>query len=250
MQQSSRIKMKVAVDSQTTTTMLDYWLAKYALNGTFLGYTQLEARIFLCPIDSIVDIAGMRSIGVNYHIECEFDLNELLNATEPIFYELFLRDTAGTNGSALVDVPTRIINYDQTTDKTQYKYVRRFFVYDNICKNRVTDLTKEYVRWLYKATLRTELKTDRQEEIYVPTLTLEYHERSVDTIMKTSSMATSTFDSIYFMDISSMVLGSMITLIIVTIFAGVVAAYRIYKWWLLNPSTPELNRVNTSLVSS
>lgn len=42
---------------------LEFTLAQYDINGTFLGYTELAEQFFICPSD-FGDVSTMRSFGV------------------------------------------------------------------------------------------------------------------------------------------------------------------------------------------
>ena len=235
--ESTKLTMRLALDSSDVPSTVILWLARYTMNGTFLGYSELTSQLSLCDIQSVDDITAFKSVGHNYLKECDYDLTQIINATETTFYELFIQDT-GTSAGKLVDVPVRILNYDSSTDKTTYKYVHRFFLYDNICMNKASDPSLRYIRWAYSMSLRIQLRTDANEQIYVPILTIEYHERSVDYIKGTNSNGRSSFTVTYFMSPSYFLYVALIFLIILTIIALAIAAYRIYVWWQSNPSNP------------
>lgn len=49
-------------DPEASYTHLDFMLAQYDINGTFLGYTELAEQFFICPA-SFNDVENMRSFG-------------------------------------------------------------------------------------------------------------------------------------------------------------------------------------------
>ena len=211
------------------------WVASYAMNGTFLGYSQLGTQLTICPLSQITVVSDFLKMGHNYVGTCQFDLNYILNTTDTLFYELYIRDLNGN----LYDVPVRILNYDTSTDPSQYSYVRRFFMYDNICYKNVNDQKYAYIRWAYSIQLKIELNTNANEQIYVPTLTIQYRERSVSYLTSNNVLTQSTFQVIYFMNISSFLRVALIFLIILTIIAICIAIYRIYLWRQVNPPEPK-----------
>ena len=49
---------------------LSFVLAQYAINGTFLGYTDLAEQVFMCP-SNYKDILSMRRFGTQMVSECD-----------------------------------------------------------------------------------------------------------------------------------------------------------------------------------
>eukprot|EP01022_Parablepharisma_sp_SALTPOND_P016731 TRINITY_DN2524_c0_g1_i1.p1 TRINITY_DN2524_c0_g1~~TRINITY_DN2524_c0_g1_i1.p1 ORF type:complete len:1045 (+),score=62.94 TRINITY_DN2524_c0_g1_i1:73-3135(+) len=236
--ESDRLKTKYAIDSTTNPTSIELWVAKYSMNGTFLGYSSFDNEGFLCHVQSILDIEDFKKIGHNYINKCDYDLSQVLNVTETVFYELFIRSTTDSGAVTLIDVPTRVLNYDDSTEKDDYKYVRRFFVYDNICTDKSSDPKNSYIRWAYSMTLRVQLKEDAKDEIYVPTLTIEYRERSVEYVANGDGVVESKFTVVYFKDFSGILIKAMIALIVISVCALLISVYRIYVWWQANPASP------------
>lgn len=237
--ESDRIKTKYAISSNSIPTNIELWVGKYSFNGTFLGYSSFDREGFLCHVKSIRDTDDFKKIGRNYDNRCDYDLSEILNMTDTSFYELFIKSTTNTGKIDIIDIPTRVINYDNSNNKDDYKYVRRFFVYDNICTNKASDPKNSYIKWAYSMTLRVQLKKGTEGEIYVPTLTIEYRERTVDSIKLGNKFAKSSFSVIYFQDYSKDIQSGLIALIILTVVAILVGVYRIYVWFQSNPSNLE-----------
>ena len=121
--------------------LLAFQLAQYAINGTFLGFTELKAQLSICPM-SYENVLETRSFGAITVNECEFYLEDL-QTTDPaglpdeanILYELYLED----DNKKLIDIPVLIRNYmlnkdnpapNRETDKSKWKMARRFMVID------------------------------------------------------------------------------------------------------------------------
>jgi len=123
--------------------LLAFQLAQYAVNGTFLGFTELKAQLSICPM-SYENVLETRSFGAITVNECEFYLEDAAT-TDParlpeeanILYELYLED----KDKKLIDVPVLIRNYmlnednpepNRGTDKSKWKMARRFMVIDSV----------------------------------------------------------------------------------------------------------------------
>ena len=107
-----------------------------------------------------------------------------------VFFELFLVDYNGD----LIDVPVLINNFvdagltypnRESTDLADFRFVRRFFLYENVSAIEGTgeylNPTKPptYVTFIHESRLVFELDRDSDETIYVPYLHLFY--RSIET---------------------------------------------------------------------
>lgn len=66
---------------------LNIILSVYAFNGTWLGYKQLTNELFLCS-SSKFEISRFMDIGTNLHKTCYFNIAQLLNKEEPLFYDI------------------------------------------------------------------------------------------------------------------------------------------------------------------
>ena len=91
-------------------SMLQFMLAVYHMNGTFMGYTEMQAHLSQCPLQfkDVLTIKKFGSVTVN---KCSLVLNDLLQKeTLPsqanLFFELFLLDGAGN----FIDVPVLVRN--------------------------------------------------------------------------------------------------------------------------------------------
>lgn len=71
--------MSFKSDGTTTrNTSLTFYLARYAMNGTFLGFQLLKTQLSLCPMN-YNDVLNMLKFGAVTENTCDFYLNELVN---------------------------------------------------------------------------------------------------------------------------------------------------------------------------
>ena len=114
---------------------LEFLLASYALDGTFLGFTQLDDQLILCPHP--YDAGDrFREFGTNLIYDCNLDIEPLITASETVFYELFIKDST----EELLDVPVLMRNFvnasnddpNSGSSESDWQLVRRFFLYDNV----------------------------------------------------------------------------------------------------------------------
>ena len=183
----------------TRYSSIPFMLAKYAFDGTFLGWESFSNQIYLCPI-SYTDSSVIRKVGQTIHINWNFDVQKLVSKTIELpnlnyFFEMFLVDYNGD----LIDIPVLIDNFVDATgtypnhntgDITKWRFVRRFFLYENISAIEGTgeylNPTKlpSYVRYAKQSKIVFELDRSGNENIYVPYLYLLYE--SISTSLVTS----------------------------------------------------------------
>ena len=63
-------------DGTDRNSSLTFYLARYALNGTFLGLEVLRDQLNLCPVDHN-DVDKIMKFGVMSEYTCEFELSKL-----------------------------------------------------------------------------------------------------------------------------------------------------------------------------
>ena len=200
---TGKIQATMSLSKNTPTdgkiNMLSFKLAKYDLNGTFMGFEALSTQLNLCG-NSRDDGIDFRRFGVTIVDECTFDISTLIGDNVPEsankFYELFIEDANGD----LVDVPVKIDNYVDDAGDTpnaervveNWKFARRFFIYDTVSGikgkgeflNPTTNTT--VLRWMHQVTLMVQLDKTNREKIYVPYLKILYHSMETDTLSKKS----------------------------------------------------------------
>lgn len=228
--------------------VLDFILAKYHMDGTFLGYEALTDQLILCPHSS-QETQRYREFGTNVNIDCNLDVSLYLTLADTVFYEIFLLDSDGT----LKDVPVLIENIrdengDQVntgSDKSSWQLVRRFFIYDNISGRVGTDAYKNkeqttVLRYLVSAKLYVNLQTDTDEAIYIPYFELKYKSRLTSYINSQDTTASVVFESQYSMDIGNFLQVAMGLLILAHVIILFVCIIRTYVWTKNNP--PAISR--------
>ncbi|KAJ3194492.1 Meckelin [Irineochytrium annulatum] len=144
----------IDLTSTMNNSALNFYLATYALNGTFLGYQPLQNQLQFCS-SGWTDVAPWQKIGHDYSLECEITLQTLINTTaQTVFFDICtfcpsdVLQTLTTSAAVLVDntgayvpVPVRILNNLGNTldtqkaadgDFTGSTFTRRFFLLDNV----------------------------------------------------------------------------------------------------------------------
>ena len=57
---------------------LTFYLARYNIEGEFLGFNELKTQLSLCPM-TYTDVVRMTKFGVLTKNECEFELIDLIS---------------------------------------------------------------------------------------------------------------------------------------------------------------------------
>lgn len=182
-------------DSRTRVNELQFKLAKYALDGSFLGFEDLKDQLLLCPHSS-EDSKKYREFGTNVIYKCQLDLTKYIDADETVFYDPYLIDDDGT----MIDVPVLFRDYrDQNNDSPNtgsssgdWRLTRRFFLYDNVSGKEgtfayINDEETTVLRYARDIRLQVELMKDEDHRIYIPLLIFEYRSRFSNYIRQTDS---------------------------------------------------------------
>lgn len=125
---------------QKSFSTLRFKLARYAVNGTFLGLDDLSSQLQLCT-EHPDKAKSFARFGTYYENKCLIDLNTLLDAPEPELYDLYFEDA----NEKLFPVPVKLynlrvnnklVNFDasgnEIFDSSSVILNRRFFLYDNV----------------------------------------------------------------------------------------------------------------------
>lgn len=255
--QSMRLKAKMTLDkSQADSTRYAYVpfkLAKYSLDGEFLGWEDLSNQIWMCPV-TVEDSKRYRRVGLGLVNTCEFDLQRLVSMTEYLpnlnyFFELFITDYNGD----LIDVPVLIDNFvdagltypnRENSDPASWRFVRRFFLYENVSSIEGTgeylNPTKvsTYVSFIHESRLVFEIDTNSDETVYVPYLHLYY--RTIESSTVTDSYPTPivvvTQWKMDYTDTKQTLLAFFIVAHVLIVFW---VAWKSYKWTTLHPQNYE-----------
>ena len=144
-QRSGYVQGRVSLNAVSTAGYvheMKYQLAKYDLEGNFLGWEALDQQLLICPA-SYEEALSFRRFGTTIINSCTFDLTKITdNSTADypnnvnVFYDMFYEDTNGN----LLDVPVVIRNFKDSSGSSpnsgtgldQWRLTRRFFVWDAI----------------------------------------------------------------------------------------------------------------------
>lgn len=217
--QSQRLKFRVSFGYENPKigilNTLTYVLAKFTLEGQFLGFETMTNQLQLCQT-STEDITRLMRFGTTILNSCTFDVSNLISANvfdnprnQNIFYEMYIQDFNGN----LIDVPVNIRNFVDNNGNSpnadgaassSFRLVRRFFIYDTKSGVEGSGSYKNggistVVRYPVSIMLTVSLDSTQEEMIYVPLLTIDYRERS-KTYIATNSLASVSFTSEYYMN--------------------------------------------------
>lgn len=174
-------------------------VAKYAVDGTFLGFQELDSQMSACPM-TYNDVLNMRRFGAMTESKCEFDLWSLMQGAgvQPesanALFELFLKDDKGN----LIDVPVLVKNFrlagaaegEAKTPNTAaptpgeignegWQLRRRFFVFDSVSGidepgGYLANQKPRYVRWANDVKIKVTMDPTTPEAVYRPYAILDY----------------------------------------------------------------------------
>ena len=241
-----KLDMKITFDpdDDTKTNVLQFRLASFHLNGTFIGFENLTDQLILCPHSYKVG-KYYRTFGTNVDVSCSLDLSVYVSSEETKFYELYLLDGNDT----LVDVPILIENFkdensefpNQKSDDSKWRLVRRFFIYDNVSGKQGADSYKDgkttsILQYMKEATLKFTLVNDQDQKIFVPLLILKYRARTVIYIDDSDSTDQISFKSQYTMNTSRFWRIALGVFIGMNILVLLITLARVYLWTKNNPS--------------
>ena len=100
-------------DSGQSSEYLQYYVARYNIEGEFLGFHELKSQLSICSI-GYQEIILMKRFGVVTENECDYELKQLTGGSKSslpkdanAFYELYVKDDQGN----LIDVPVLVKNF-------------------------------------------------------------------------------------------------------------------------------------------
>ncbi|OQR98550.1 transmembrane protein [Achlya hypogyna] len=186
----TNIDLTMSFSSQAnpgTTDTLQYIVASYGLNGSFLGWSPLTTQLLLCDPTARgnygFSLEWLRfGLGTTFAYSC--DLAPVFAATATVvFYELYLVDTA--NDRALVPVPVRVVNYRDNrgnlvnanrapTDVENNQLTHRFYVLDAASGVKAGYTSPSVVYYASSISLVVQTQESRASAIYPPCLTIRY----------------------------------------------------------------------------
>jgi meckelin len=235
--------------SSISVNLLNIYLAKYDINGTYIGKEELTNQLTMCPIFTVSDSKRFREVGTNIDMSCNVNLSSMVNSTSPYLYEAFIY----INGEYL-PIPIKILNYKDATGievntdsiTTNDVYVKRFAIVD-FQSGVPSDTTKDSIyRWPILISFNVKLKA--KEKIYMPSISIQYDEIYSKSSVCNPLVTQSQFISSYSMDISSFKRIAAIFMIVLHIVVALLFTLRIYLW-LRSNAHKELSKSSGRFVS-
>jgi meckelin len=236
-------KVTLDPDDDSKLNLMEFLLAEFDINGTFLGFQEMTDQLILCP-HSLEDSKKYRKFGTNMIIECSFDLSTIYDKPQTTFFELYFKEQSGN----YIDVPILVTNMrnadsqiinKESSSQSNWKLTRRFFIWDNISgyDNKVKYEQKniDIIQYLQKVKLRFTLRSDKEQQIYVPYLILTYRARRKDYLTEKDNTATVSFVTEYSMDTSKfweIAQGIFIGANVIVLMSWIT---RLYVWTKINP---------------
>jgi meckelin len=200
-----------------TNGLLDFYLAKFSMNGTWMGISPLSGGFGYCPVDApFTSAGGGASSDTQYQefaqsrinvFNCQMSRLLDYNSPDQYFYELYIKEP----GNKIYPVPVRIVGLDQGGTKvnllqpssnklcdTSDVLVRRFYLTD--VSTGIEDSSSSYtdgqgvgrlaptvLRYAKTISLAVSLVSKERPHIYAPVLTVEYAEMYSSDISDTTT---------------------------------------------------------------
>lgn len=223
-------------------------LGRFTFEGEFIGYTELNSELSLCPM-AYEDVLSMRQYGTQIESKCEISLDlisaqgEAAPEDQNIFYELYVQDSE----SNLLEVPVLVRNYRYENGKTpnegfdpieSWALVRRFFMIETltgIIEGQSSDKPK-YVRFAKDIRLKIMMDPDVPDQIYRPFLIVEYVEVDASSLSPGAKFEVF-FGVNYFSDYSKFMASTSVAFFLILILSFIVTGIRFYAYTKRNPGT-------------
>ena len=213
------VSMTYTLDSDNTgdNRRLNFWVAKFGLNGTFIKFERLETDFLKCNA-SEQGKTNYKYYGNNYISECNIYIDKYKNEESNFLYEIFLENNLEGQPINLIKIPVKITNIDN------YETYRMFLHYYD------TDSSSDTILYAKKVKLYVQtLNSDNEYKIQLPYFEVTYDRASgVDKIDYT-------FESEYKSDISNFMKAMKIVFWILTAIAIFMVLYRTFVWIQYNP---------------
>jgi meckelin len=193
---------KMSLDSM----LLEFIVAKYTMNGTFVGYEDVNTLLSFCPRAAPKSSRGGGTsssthwmiFGTSEYDTYKCDLS-LLIQREQFFYDMFLVDPSSSD---LVPVSVRVTNlkFDGSSPNplersgrdlctSKEVAVRRFFLYDVLSGLTDASFQQQWadgfnapvaVRYASSIIMDIRIRDDDPESIYDPVMTIQYKDMSTN----------------------------------------------------------------------
>ena len=202
-------------DNRNDNRRLNFWVAKFGLNGTLIKFERLEYDFLPCS-NTVEGKTDYKYYGNNYVSKCEIYIKQYLNDETSFLYEIFLENNIESQTINLTKIPIRITNIDN------YQTYRMFLHYYNSTEDRYfyAEKVKLYVHTL---------SSDEEYRIQYPYFEVTYNEKRnvrLENIDKTDY----TFEAEYKSDVSQFMKAMRIVFWILTAIVIFLVLYRTFVW--------------------
>lgn len=243
---------------------LNYFVASYTLNGTYLGLAPLDTFFSYCSLQAPLSSQGGGDSSNTYWqffansqiLDYQCDLSLLLEE-EQRFHELFI---FSNRRDLYHPVPVRIVDVLSNGARTNNLVprrvlcdekdvlVRRFFLYDIVSGvSTASPSSPSVIRYASNISLTFQIRPDQSNAPLAPVLTIQYAEVRPSSWKKVNEFeylktptGKYTFKAQYTMDPAAFLESLLTCFIIATVLAGLVFILRISNW----------NKRNTRVVST
>lgn len=185
------IDMKMSFNEQVSHThVLSFKLAKYTLDGKFVGIEDLTIQMEYCydpPRRDDINQPRWLSFGNGHRNAYSCSLSSLLDR-DMYFYDMYIVDAScnDTDSDPLVECfyPVPVLNRNlvdgndfpnfnqQPLDESNDRYTRRFFLFDS--KAGKTASGTEAIRYAKTIQLQVVIQSENPNRVYPPRLVIEY----------------------------------------------------------------------------
>ncbi|KAL9962665.1 hypothetical protein ACROYT_G031787 [Oculina patagonica] len=209
---------------------INFVLAVYTLNGSFVGYETGLDSLQMCK-DRPSKMAAASKFATTYRSSCSIAVKELKNV--PMFlYDMFL-----ALDDELYPVPVLMENYvvddekvNEGSDRDVWKLTRRFYVVDNLIGISLGGNQQlQYIRYSPKIELNIRLRSS-EGEIYPPMLRIKYEPLDLNDEDVLNSNKEMSFAVTYEMDSSKIKKDTEIAVGCLSALAAILALIKVSAW--------------------
>ncbi len=220
-------QITVSVAFRGYNSILNFTLATFATNGSFLGFSKLSNQLHLCA-GQLSDITKFLQVGHSADVSCSISFGAIADK-DGLAYELFVNDVNGL----MYPVPVVVSNLRSGTAQPNQQFVkdgpqtstaltRRFFLADTQ-SGQASDSKQSVVQYASKIILRISTRSSSPISISPPVLIVTYSSYS----SAQSGGFPAAFSSEYTMDTTAF--SDLQRSVLVIIVGVVIAAHCILK---------------------
>ncbi|CAH1779425.1 unnamed protein product, partial [Owenia fusiformis] len=232
-------------NSQDSVSKLKIKAARYTVNGTFLGISDVTGGMLQLCKDSTEKMDAAYTFGTTYSQKCDIDIKTFWDSKDyetMIFYDLYL-DYMKDGKRRLYAIPVLIQNYRDDNDNrpnlnndgTKWQLMRRFFLVDNVSGRKqasegAPSLRAERVRYAYNISLNIRLQEELGSgKIYPPLVMVHYEEAKLEDYDKGAKVEVK-FNVEYEMDLTKYNTDVSIAMGVLSVFALLYSGFQAWGW--------------------